>query len=163
MWKSQNFPANYNSDQATPALHDESASSANPRWWDEHELGTAIVEAGVPLHPDLLNDYVEHNSFDDGDDEYVSDYIDLILLAIITQVERYKTYSLNPTTALMDEIRAHEECITNAESSLNVHIVRIMRLTCLALLLDWRSLLLLKAHASRLMLMTSHNPILPRE
>ena len=114
MWKSQNFPANYNSDQATPALHDESASSATPNWWDEHELGTAIVEAEVPLHPDLLHDYVEYNSFDDGDDEYVSDYIDLILLAIITQVERCKTYSLNPTTALMDEISAHDAFITTA-------------------------------------------------
>jgi hypothetical protein len=84
------------------------------------------MEGEVPLHSDLLNDYVAHNLFDEGDDEYVSDYIDLILFAIITQVERYKAYSLNPTTALMDEIRAHEAYITNAESSLNVHIVRII-------------------------------------
>ena len=126
-WKSQNFPANYNSDQATPALHDESASPATQSWWDDHELGTAIVEDEVTLHPDLLNDDVEHNSFDEGDDEYVSDYIDLILLAIIQQVERYKTYHLNPTPALFDELQAHEAYISNAESSLNVHIVRIIQ------------------------------------
>jgi hypothetical protein len=35
-WKSQNFPAGYNSDQATPALHDESSSSATQGWWEEH-------------------------------------------------------------------------------------------------------------------------------
>jgi hypothetical protein len=130
MWKSQNFPANYNSDQATSALHDESSSSATQSWWDDLELGSAVVEDEsnpVPLHSDLLNDYVQHNSFDDDDDEYISDYIDLILFAIVTQVERYKTYLLNPTTALMDEIRAHETYISNAESSLNVHIVRIIR------------------------------------
>ncbi len=59
-WKSDNFPANYNSDQATPALHDESSSSAAKGWWDDHELGSAAMEnelTPVPLHPDLLNDY----------------------------------------------------------------------------------------------------------
>ncbi len=81
----------------------------------------------VPLHQDLLNDYVEHNSFDEDDDEYISDYIDLILFAIVTQLERRKAYLLNPTTALQDEIRTHETYISNAESSLNVHILRIIR------------------------------------
>jgi hypothetical protein len=43
-WKSQNFPAGYNSDQATPVLHDVSSSSASPEWWEDHELGSAIMD-----------------------------------------------------------------------------------------------------------------------
>ncbi len=125
-----NFPANYNSDQATPALHEESSSSATHSWWNDPELGTAAVDneqSPVPLHPDLLNDYVEHNSFDDDDDEYISDYIDLILFSIVTQMERLQSYLSNPTIALLGEIRAHDTYISNAESSLNVHITRIIR------------------------------------
>ena len=84
-------------------------------------------ETSVPLHPDLLSDYVESNSFDEDDDEYVSDYIDLILFSIVTQMERIKAYLLNPTIALLGEIRAHDSYISTAESSLNVHIIRIIR------------------------------------
>ena len=54
-----------------------SSSSATQSWWDDQELGTAAVDnepSPVPLHPDLLHDYVEHNSFDEDDDEYISDY-----------------------------------------------------------------------------------------
>jgi hypothetical protein len=130
MWKSQNFPANYNSDQATPALHEESTPSATPSWWDDQELGTAAMDNEphpVPLHPDLLHDFVMNNSFDEDDDEYISDYIDLILFAIVTQMERQKTYLLNPTSALLEDIRTHSTYISRAESSLNVHIVRIIR------------------------------------
>jgi hypothetical protein len=128
-WKSQNFPASYSSDQATPALHDQSSSSSTQSWWDDHELGSAAVDddpTPVPLHPDLLNDYVEHNNFDEDEDECISDYIDLILFAIVTQMERFKTYLLNPTIALLSEIRTHDLYISNAESSLNVHIIRII-------------------------------------
>jgi hypothetical protein len=39
-WKSQNFPAAYNSDQATPELHDASSSSSTKDWWAEQQLGS---------------------------------------------------------------------------------------------------------------------------
>ena len=99
-WKSQNFPAAYQSEQATPALHDESSSTAVPSWWDEHELGSAILDGNpnpVPLHSSLLDDYVDTNHFDDGDEEYMNDYIDLVLYAIVLNIERQKAYQSNPT------------------------------------------------------------------
>jgi hypothetical protein len=80
----------------------------------------------VPLHPELLNDYVVSNSYDEDDDEYISDYIDLILFAILTQIERQKIYLRHPTNALLEEILTHSTYISRAESSLNVHIVRII-------------------------------------
>jgi hypothetical protein len=70
-WKSQNFPAAYNSDQANPVLHDVSSSSdSQTSWWDDHELGSVILHNDsrpnddheevdpVPLHTALLDDYV---------------------------------------------------------------------------------------------------------
>ncbi len=78
--------------------------------------------SSVPLHADLLLDYIEHNSHDEDDDEYVSEYIDLILFAIITNIEQHKAYLLNPTTTLLDEIRVHSNYISRAESCLNVHM-----------------------------------------
>jgi hypothetical protein len=130
-WKSHNFPANYSSDQAGPALHDESSSSSNTQtWWEDHELGSVILDNDpfyVPLHADLLLDYIENNAYDDDDDEYISEYIDLILFAIITNIERYNTYVFNPTAALLAEIQVHSSYISRAESCLNVHIQRIIR------------------------------------
>jgi hypothetical protein len=90
-WKSQNFPAGYHSEQATLALHDETSSTEAQAWWDDCELGSAILEGDpnpVPLHPSLLDDYVELNNFDDSDDDYISDYIDLVLFAIVTTIGR---------------------------------------------------------------------------
>jgi hypothetical protein len=116
-WKNQNFPANYNSDQAQPALHDESSSSANGNWWDDHELGSAVFEMDNEPNPDTI---------DEDDDEDISDYIDLILFAIVTNMERHKAYFLNQTRPLLDEIYEHSTYIANAESSLNIHIRRII-------------------------------------
>jgi hypothetical protein len=59
---------------------------------------TASVDANpVPLHASLLDDYVERNAYNDDDDEYIADYIDLVLFAIVSNNERTKTYQLNPT------------------------------------------------------------------
>jgi hypothetical protein len=67
-WKSQNFPANYNSDQAVPVLHDASSSPAKEGWWADSELGFAIMDnaAPMPLHTSLLHDYVQHNTLGIG-------------------------------------------------------------------------------------------------
>jgi hypothetical protein len=129
-WKSQNFPANYHSEQATPALHDETSSSVAQGWWEEGELGSVILDNDpnpVPLLASLLEDYVDHNNFDDDDDEYISDYIDLVLFAIITNIERMNAYQQHPSNALMHEIHEHSASITRAENCLNVHIRRIIR------------------------------------
>ncbi len=37
----------------------------------------------VPLDSSLLADYVQHNAYDENDDEYLTDYIDLTLFAIV--------------------------------------------------------------------------------
>jgi hypothetical protein len=152
-WKSQNFPAAYNSDQATPVLHDASSFSSTKDWWAEQELGSAIVDNNdhanaltpildtyvapnepnasidaianpVPLHASLLDDYVERNAYDDDDGEYIADYIDLVLFAIVSNVERAKQFQLNPTTLLLLEIRRHSLSIVRAENCLNIHIQR---------------------------------------
>ncbi len=129
-WKSQNFPAGYNSDQATPALHEESSSSATVSWWNEQELGSAIIDDvpnPVPLHPSLLDDYIANNAYDERDDECISDYIDLTLFAIVQTMERQREYLSNPSNALRNEIAIHSASITRAENCLNIHIQRIIR------------------------------------
>ncbi len=93
-------------------------------------MGSAILEEvapPVPLQASLLADYVEFNDYDDGNDEYILDYIDLILFAILTQIERSKQYQQNPTEALLHEISEHSAYISRAEKCLNVHIRRIIQ------------------------------------
>jgi hypothetical protein len=130
-WKSHNFPAGYQSDQATPALHEEISSTAASEWWNDYEFGSAVLESDVdppvPLQTYLQDDYVELNQFDDDDDESISDYIDLVLYAIIKNIERQTAYRLNPTDALLLEIREHSLSITLAENCLNIHIQRIIK------------------------------------
>ena len=44
-WKSPNFPAAYTTEQAMPALHDESPSKdTTQEWWDGKELGSSCFE-----------------------------------------------------------------------------------------------------------------------
>jgi hypothetical protein len=121
-WKSQNFPAGYNSDQANPVLHDVSSSSAAPDWWEDHELGSVILHRDpdevdpVSPHTDLLDLDDSRNAYNEDDDESVSEYIDLILLAIVSNLERHKTYRTTPTDALLVEINQCSAFITNAEN-----------------------------------------------
>ncbi len=78
---------------------------------------TASIEANpVPLHTSLLDDYIERNAYDDNDDEYIADYIDLVLFAIVSNVERTKTYKLNPTKSLLLEIRNHSLSIVKQKT-----------------------------------------------
>jgi len=131
-WKSQNFPAGYASDQATPVLHDVSSSSASQEWWEDHEPGSVILESEphadnpVLLHTSPLEDYVAMNAYDDDDTEYIANYIDLVLFAIVSNLERVKVFHQNPTDALLQEIHNHSASITNAENCLNVHIRRLV-------------------------------------
>ena len=67
------------------------------------------------------------DTIDEDNDEHISDYIDLILFAIVTNLDRHKAYLLNPTVSLLNEIHEHSTYIANAESSLNIHIWRIIQ------------------------------------
>jgi hypothetical protein len=68
-----------------------------------------------------------HSIIYDDDDEYIADYIDLVLYAIVSNIERQKGYQSNPTDALLQEILNHSASITRAENCLNIHIRRIIR------------------------------------
>jgi hypothetical protein len=84
----------------------------------------------VPLDSSLLADYIQHNAYDENDDEYITDYIDLTLFAIVQNMERLDEFRVNPTSTLMQDITEHSITITLAENCLNVHIQRIIRNFC---------------------------------
>jgi hypothetical protein len=81
----------------------------------------------VPLHASLLDDYVARNAYDDDDDEYIADYIDLVLFAIVSNIERARNFQLNPTALLLLEIRQHSFSIVRAENCLNIHVRRLIQ------------------------------------
>jgi hypothetical protein len=64
---------------------------------------------------------------DDADDENVAAYIDLIILAIITNMENQTTYLQNQSIQLRHEIIKHDTFITIAENCTIVHIQRIIQ------------------------------------
>ena len=107
-WKSHNFPAAYEAyqpgapayqpgtpayppEQATPALHDETPSTKE--WWETNELGSVVLDHVPPtrIPSALLND---------EDDDQIADYIELILLAIVTNMERLHAYRAAPSVQL---------------------------------------------------------------
>ena len=114
-WKSQNFPAGYQSEQATPALHDNTPSTASQEWWEPHELGSVALERIPPTF-----------FLDDADDDEVAAYIDLIILAIINNMERLKQYTQTPSHQLRHEIIDHDTNIATAQLCTNIHIQRII-------------------------------------
>ncbi len=63
----------------------------------------------------------------DDTDEEVSAYIDLIILAIVTNAKRHEAYIQHPSVELLQEIHEHSTYITAAEGCTNVHIQRIIR------------------------------------
>ncbi len=67
------------------------------------------------------------NAYNDDDDEYIADYIDLVMFAIVSNIERVKVFRQNPTNALQQVIHAQSNSITRAENCLNVHIQRLIR------------------------------------
>jgi hypothetical protein len=140
-WKSQNFPAAYSSDQATPALHDDwksqnvsvaySSDQATPpalhdegpttksiQWWDDNELGSVCFDVLTIDKGDNLND--------DYNDDDIAEEIDLYFLAILKNMERQKGYLKAPTAAALHVIAEHEGFIMQAFSQLNVHSQRII-------------------------------------
>ena len=63
----------------------------------------------------------------DDNEEAISDYIDLVLFAIVQNTKRHQEFLLNPNPDLSRQMAEHSEYITNAENCLNVHIRRIIR------------------------------------
>jgi hypothetical protein len=120
-WKSPNFPAEYSSEQATPALHDESPSKdTTQEWWDGKELGSSCFEQ------DNNNDQT-NNMEAEYDEAEIAEEIDFHFLAIIQNIERQKAYLLAPTAEKLHTFNEHEEFIVLAASQLNVHSQRIVR------------------------------------
>ena len=114
-WKSQNFPANYQSEQASPALHDSTLSSSSQEWWEPHEVGSVTL------------DYLQPTFFlDDADDHDVASYIDLLILAIQTNMERQQHYTQHPSPQLRQDILDHDALITTTQKCTNIHIQRII-------------------------------------
>ena len=68
-----------------------------------------------------------HERFPDETDEEVSAYIDLIILAIVTNAQRQEAYVQNPSVESLQEIHKHSTYITAAEGCTNVHVQRIIR------------------------------------
>ena len=120
-WKSQNFPAGYSSDQATPALHDESSLQppSQQSWWDENELGSSCVEAKDA--DDSGNDFVP-----EYDDDEIAAEIDLYFLAVFKNIDRQNEYLLEPTAEKLQEFNEHEGYLLRATSQLNIHSQRIV-------------------------------------
>jgi hypothetical protein len=115
-WKSQKFRAGYHSEQATPALHDKTPSTDNQEWWESHELVSVAIDQ---IQPKFF--------LVDADDNEVADYIDLIILAIVNNMERQDAYLRNPSTQLRREILENSTFITTAENCTKIHIQRIIR------------------------------------
>jgi hypothetical protein len=88
-WKSQNFPANYQSEHTSPALHDNTPSSTSQEWWESHEVGSVAFER---IQPTFF--------LDEADDDEVAAYIDLIILALLNNMERQQQYTQIPSPQL---------------------------------------------------------------
>ena len=119
-WKSQNFPAAYNSEQATPALHDESPSKdTSQEWWDAKEIGSSCFETKGKGAQATDSD-------DEYDDVEIAEEIDFHFLAIIQNIERQRAYLLAPTAEKLNEFNEHEGFISQAASLMNIHSQRIV-------------------------------------
>ena len=120
-WKSPNFPAAYSTDQATPALHDESPSKSTPdEWWEGKEIGSSCFDEVD--NNEQANDFV--GEYDDAE---LAEEIDFYFLAIIQNLERQKEYLLAPTAEKLITFNWHEETLVLATSQLNIHSQRIVR------------------------------------
>jgi hypothetical protein len=120
----------HNNDDALVPTHllnnDVNANEPTEPIVNANEPTESIEDNPVPLHASLLNDYIDRNDYDNDDDEYVADYIDLVLFAIVSNLERTKVYQLTPTESLLMEIRNASQSIARAENCLNPHINRII-------------------------------------
>ena len=75
-WKSQNFPADYKAEQATPVLHDESSSKQPQEWWNTNELGSVCFE----------NEKQKETTStlkDEYDDDEIAAQIDLFFVSLL--------------------------------------------------------------------------------
>ena len=96
-WKSQNFPANYQSEQASPALHDNTPSPTSQEWLETHEVGSVTIDH---IHPTFF--------LEDADDDEVAAYIDQIILAIQHNMERQHQYTQLPSPQLRQDTGTKE-------------------------------------------------------
>ena len=115
-WKSQNFPAAYNPEQAHTALHEESSPTQSADWWKTDEVGSVLIHDDVlPMAP-----------IDEHDDTATAEYIDLVILAIFQNIERQQEYLKHPTTELKHDVHRHSQYILRAENQMGIHTRRII-------------------------------------
>jgi hypothetical protein len=58
------------------------------------------------------------NAFVDDDEDTISDYIDLVLFAIVQNMKRHQEFSLPQNHDLLQQMAEHIEYITRAENCL---------------------------------------------
>jgi hypothetical protein len=111
-WKSPNFPAGY-TEQATPALHDESSTNnTSELWWDDSELSSVCMAT--------------LDTSDEYDDDDLSAELDLYFIAYFSQIERQPSYFTAPTADKLDEFNTQEENLQHSVHQLNIHSQRIL-------------------------------------
>ena len=75
-----------------------------------------------------MNLHIQPTFFlEDANDEDIAAYVDLLIAAIHTNLQRQMEYLRNPSPQLRQEIREHSMSLATAEKCTNVHIQRIVR------------------------------------
>ena len=116
-WKSQNFPADYKAEQATPALHDETPSTTKMiGWWDTKDKDVSSVCLDIEDH---IEDY---------DDDEIALEIEMFVACIFNNMDRQKDYLIEPTNQKLIEIISHEQHISQALRETNIHSQRIVQM-----------------------------------
>jgi hypothetical protein len=131
-WKSQNFPAAYNSEQANTALHEDSSPTQSAEWWQTNEIGSVLVEDDKNSIKNNDDEVAAHDELalapiDEHDDDATAAYIDLIILAIFQNIERQQEYLKHPTIELLNAVTFHSQYNVRAESQLGMHTQRIYK------------------------------------
>ena len=80
--KSQNFPADYKAEQATPVLHDEAPSTVKMAvaWWDTKDTSSVCID--LEDHTNLSDDY---------DDDKIAEEIEMFVTCIFNNMDRQKS------------------------------------------------------------------------
>ena len=98
----------------------------------QFERSQHAIETGIT--PNEITNVLEHVPpttvppalLDDEDDDQIAAYIDLVILAIIKNMEHQQVYIESPSAQLRHEIAEHSKFINNAETCMNIHIKKII-------------------------------------
>ena len=117
--KGQNFPSDYSAEQASSAVHQETPTTTNGEWWNNVELASFHKDnATDTAFTATESERAANLSPEQAEDERLA-YVDLFIIAIIKQIDRYQAYTIEPTLEGANEINEHDLYITNAETDLD--------------------------------------------